>query len=185
MRWQLAWPETSVPGLSWIPEPYMYEGIIPPQTYNMFFTMHGTIMIFFVIMPILIGAFGNFLIPLMIGARDMAFPRLNMISFWVAVLAGIVMLAGFFVPGGHAAGGWTAYAPLTARATYTGVNWGQNLWMISLIILGISSLMGSINYITTIVNMRTPGMTLFRMPLTIWSLFIRSLFLGASRKRPR
>jgi cytochrome c oxidase subunit I len=177
MRWQLAWPETSVPGLSWIPEPYMYEGIIPPQTYNMFFTMHGTIMIFFVIMPILIGAFGNFLIPLMIGARDMAFPRLNMISFWVAILAGIVMLAGFFVPGGHAAGGWTAYAPLTARATYTGVNWGQNLWMISLIILGISSLMGSINYITTIVNMRTPGMTLFRMPLTIWSLFITAILI--------
>jgi cytochrome c oxidase subunit I len=177
LRWQLAWPETSVPGLSWIPEPYMYEGIIPPQTYNMFFTMHGTIMIFFVIMPILIGAFGNFLIPLMIGARDMAFPRLNMISFWVAVLAGIVMLAGFFVPGGHAAGGWTAYAPLTARATYTGVNWGQNLWMISLIILGISSLMGSINYITTIVNMRTPGMTLFRMPLTIWSLFITAILI--------
>jgi cytochrome c oxidase subunit I len=177
MRWQLAWPETSVPGLSWIPEPYMYEGIIPPQTYNMFFTMHGTIMIFFVIMPILVGAFGNFLIPLMIGARDMAFPRLNMISFWVAVLAGIVMLAGFFVPGGHAAGGWTAYAPLTARATYTGVNWGQNLWIISLIILGISSLMGSINYITTVVNMRTPGMTFFRMPLTIWSLFITAILI--------
>jgi cytochrome c oxidase subunit I len=177
MRWQLAWPETSVPGLSWIPEPYMYAGIIPPQTYNMFFTMHGTIMIFFVIMPILIGAFGNFLIPLMIGARDMAFPRLNMLSFWVAVLAGIVILSGFFVPGGHAAGGWTAYAPLTAKAVYTGVNWGQNLWIISLIILGISSLLGSVNYITTIVNMRTPGMTFFRMPLTIWSLFITAILI--------
>ncbi|MCH7896115.1 MAG: cbb3-type cytochrome c oxidase subunit I [candidate division NC10 bacterium] len=177
LRWQLAWPETAVPGFGWVPEPYMFEGIIPPETYNMLFTMHATIMIFFVIMPILVGCFGNFLIPLMIGARDMAFPTLNMLSFWVGAVAGVVMLTGFFVPGGHAATGWTAYAPLSAKAIYTGVDWGQNLWCISLIILAISSMMGSINYITTIINMRAPGMTWFRLPLVIWSLFIVAILL--------
>jgi cytochrome c oxidase subunit 1 len=100
-----------------------------------------------------------------------------MLSFWVGAVSGVVMLAGFFVPGGHAAGGWTAYAPLTAVTQYTGVNWGQNIWCISLIILGISSLMGSINYITTIINMRAPGMTFFRLPLVIWSLFIVAILL--------
>ncbi len=177
LRWQLAWPETAVPGFGWVPEPYMYEGIIPPETYNMLFTMHATIMIFFVVMPILVGCFGNFLIPLMIGARDMAFPTLNLLSFWVGALAGVVMLGGFFVPGGHAASGWTAYAPLSARAIYTGVDWGQNIWCIALILLGISSLMGSINYITTIVNMRAPGMTWFRLPLVIWTLFVVAILL--------
>ena len=177
MRWQLGWPETPVPGMSWVPEPYMFEGIVPPQTYNMLFTMHATIMIFFAVMPIMIGCFGNFLIPLMIGARDMAFPVLNMVSFWSGVVGGVVMLAGFFVPGGHAASGWTAYAPLSASAIYTGVDWGQNLWNISLIIIGASSLMGSINYITTIINMRAPGMTWFRLPLVIWSLFVTAILL--------
>ena len=177
MRWQLAWPETAVPGLSAIPEPYMYEGIIPPQTYNALFTMHATIMIFFVVMPIMVGCFGNFLIPLMIGTRDMAFPLLNMLSFWVGAVAGVIMLSSFLVPGGPAAAGWTGYATLSARAAYTGVDLGQNLWIISLLVLGISSLMGSINYITTIVNMRAPGMTYFRMPLTVWSLFITAILL--------
>lgn len=177
VRWELAWPETAVPGFNWIPEPYMYGGVIPPQTYNALFTMHATIMIFFVVMPIMVGCFGNFLIPLMIGTRDMAFPKLNMLSFWVGAVAGVVMLSAFFVPGGPAAAGWTGYAPLSARAQYTGVDWGQNLWIISLLILGASSLMGSINYITTIVNMRAPGMTYFRMPLTVWSLFITAILL--------
>jgi cytochrome c oxidase subunit 1 len=134
-------------------------------------------MIFFVVMPILVGAFGNFLIPLMIGARDMAFPVLNMLSFWVALPAALIMLAGFFVPGGHAAAGWTSYAPLSANPAYTGVDWGQNLWCISLVILGFSSMMGAINYITTTINMRAPGMTFFRLPLTVWSLFIVAILL--------
>ena len=177
IRWQLAWPETQIPGLRWVPEPFMYDGAMGPEFYNAVFTMHATIMIFFVVMPILVGCFGNFLIPLMIGARDMAFPVLNMLSFWVGAVSGVIMLAGFFVPGGHAAGGWTAYAPLTAVTQYTGVNWGQNIWCISLILLGISSLMGSINYITTIINMRAPGMTFFRLPLVIWSLFIVAILL--------
>jgi len=177
VRWELAWPETAMPGFSWVPEPYMYEGVIPPQTYNALFTMHATLMIFFVVMPIMVGCFGNFLIPLMIGTRDMAFPKLNMLSFWVGAVAGVVMLSSFFVSGGPAAAGWTAYAPLSAKVQYTGVNWGQDLWILSLIILGASSLMGSINYITTIVNMRAPGMTYFRMPLTVWSLFITAILL--------
>ncbi|HEX9143724.1 MAG TPA: cbb3-type cytochrome c oxidase subunit I, partial [Candidatus Binatia bacterium] len=115
VRWELAWPETAVPGFNWIPEPYMYGGVIPPQTYNALFTMHATIMIFFVVMPIMVGCFGNFLIPLMIGTRDMAFPKLNMLSFWVGAVAGVVMLSSFLVPGGPAAAGWTGYAPLSAR----------------------------------------------------------------------
>ena len=177
VRYQLAWPNTPVPGLGWIPEPHVIGGVLSPAFYNAVFTMHATIMVFFVVMPILIGAFGNFLIPLMIGARDMAFPLLNMLSFWVAVVAGIIMMAGFLVPGGHAAGGWTSYAPLSAVPAYTGVDLGQDLWCISLIILGVSSLMGAINYITTIINMRAPGMTWFRLPLVIWSLFITAILL--------
>jgi cytochrome c oxidase subunit 1 len=175
IRWELGWPESPVPGLGWLFKET--SGVIPPETYNMLFTMHATLMIFFVVMPIMVGCFGNFLIPLMIGTRDMAFPKLNMLSFWVGVVSGVLMLAGFLVPGGHAAAGWTAYAPLSAVPSYTGVNWGQNLWLISLFVLGVSSMMGSINYITTIVNMRAPGMTLFRLPLVIWSLFITAVLL--------
>ena len=177
IRWQLAWPETEVPGLGWVPEPHMYEGIIPPSTYNMLFTMHATIMIFFVVMPIMVGGFGNFLIPIMIGAKDMAFPLLNMLSFWVGAVAGVLMIASFFVVGGAASGGWTSYTPLTGAAVYTGVNWGINLWVLSLFVLAFSSLMGSINYITTLINMRAPGMTYFRLPLSIWSLFITAVLL--------
>jgi cytochrome c oxidase subunit 1 len=185
VRWELAWPETQLPLTGWIPEPYMVDRYMTPAFYNQLFTMHATIMIFFAVMPILIGAFGNFLIPLMIGARDMAFPTLNMLSFWVGVLAAIIMFASFLVPGGAAGAGWTSYTPLSdiiqnADGTLnnpSGVDWGQNLWCISLIILGISSLMGSINYITTIINMRAPGMGFFRMPLVIWSLFITAILL--------
>jgi len=177
VRWQLAYPETAVPGMAWVPEPYLYDGIIPPETYNMLFTMHATIMVFFVIIPILVGAFGNFLIPLMIGARDMAFPLLNMLSFWIAAFAGVLMLSSVFVEGGAAAGGWTAYAPLSANPVYTGVGLGQDMWIVAIVVLGISSLMGSINYITTIINLRAPGMTMFRLPLVIWSLFITAILL--------
>ena len=177
VRWELAWPESPVPGMSWVPEPVMYGGVIPPETYNAFFTMHATIMIFFAVMPILVGCFGNFLIPLMIGARDMAFPVINMLSFWVSVPAAMLMMASFFVEGGAAGAGWTSYAPLSSVPSYTGVDMGQNLWCISLIVLGVSSLLGALNYITTIINMRAPGMTWFRLPLTIWSLFITAILL--------
>src|ERR1043165_4394464 len=175
VRVQLAWPHAEIPLLSW-----MFQnngGRMPESFYNMLFSMHASVMIFFVIIPLLGGAFGNFCIPLMIGAKDMAFPTLNMLSFWVTATAGVIMLSGFFVEGGHAAAGWTSYTPLSAVPEYTGVNWGQNLWCISLFTMGIGSMMGSINYITTIINMRAPGMHLFRMPLVIWSLFITAILL--------
>ena len=204
-RWQLAWPDRPLPviGVSkayqeegevttaadrkweerfdddketWL-ETNMPSGVIDPAFYNSLFTMHATIMVFFVVVPLLVGAFGNFLIPLMIGTRDMAFPVLNMLSFWFNMLGGVIMMAGFFVPGGHAGAGWTGYAPLSSVVDLSGVNWGQNLWCISLIVMGISSLMGSINYITTIINMRAPGMTWFRLPLAIWALFIVAILL--------
>jgi len=204
-RWQLAYPERPLPiiGASekyiedgevvtgadkrweriydsdkeeWL-EVNMPNGVVEPAFYNMLFTMHATIMVFFVVVPILVGAFGNFLIPLMIGTRDMAFPVLNMLSFWLAVLAAVIMAAGFIVPGGHASAGWTGYAPLSVDPQWTGVGWGLNLWAISLLIQGFSSLVGSINYITTVINMRAPGMTWLRLPLVIWSLFIVAILL--------
>src|SRR5437867_9852020 len=177
VRWELAWPETQVPLTGWIPEPYMVDRYMTQAFYNQLFTMHATIMVFFVVMPILVGAFGNFLIPLMIGARDMAFPTLNMLSFWVGLFSAIIMGASFMVPQGPAAAGWTSYATLSAVPEYTGVNWGQDLWCISLFVMGIGSMMGSINYITTVINMRAPGMKLFRMPLVVWSLFITAILL--------
>jgi cytochrome c oxidase subunit 1 len=180
MRWQLAYPDTPVPGFGWVPEPSMVEGIVPPEFYNMVVTMHGTIMVFFVAMPILLGAFGNFLIPLMIGAQDMAFPRLNMLSVWVLTLASLVLLASFFVPGGAAASGWTAYPPLSAKAIYTGVEWGQNLWIIALALEFSSFIMGGINFITTTINMRAPGLSLFRLPLMIWMQFTAAVLFMLS-----
>jgi cytochrome c oxidase subunit I len=172
MRWQLGFPGETMPGGALLPETMVVDGIVLPEGYNSAVTMHGTIMVFFAIMPLLVGVYANYLIPLQIGAPDMAFPKLNMLSFWTAFVAGIIMLAGFFMPGGHAAAGWTSYPPLSANPEYSGVALGQQLWLISLIILGFSSLMGAVNYITTIINMRAPGMNWFRMPLPTWSLFI-------------
>ncbi len=181
MRWQLGFPGEPMPGGGTFPETMMAptgDGtIMLPEFYNSLVTMHGTIMIFFAIMPLLVGVFGNLLIPLQIGAPDMAFPRLNMASFWLAVPAGLIMLASFFVVGGAAGAGWTAYAPLSADPEWTGVYWGQRLWLISLTILGFSSLAGAVNYITTIVNMRAPGMTWFRLPLATWALFITAILV--------
>jgi len=177
MRWQLGFPGQAMPGGGVLADTQAAQGILLPEFYNALVTMHGTIMIFFAIMPLLVGVFGNWLIPLQVGASDMAFPRLNMLSFWSAVPAGLIMLSTFFVTGGAAAAGWTAYAPLSAVPEYSGVYWGQKLWCISLVILGFSSLMGSVNYITTIVNMRAPGMTWMRLPLPIWALLTTSVLI--------
>jgi cytochrome c oxidase subunit 1 len=158
IRWQLAWPETSVPG--W--------GPIGPDNYNALITMHGTIMIFFVAMPFLLGAFGNFLIPLMVGADDMAFPRLNAMSFWTLFTASSVLIASMFAPEGPAAAGWTSYTPLSDNPIYTGVYLGQNLWIIAVALEFASFLMGGVNFLATALNLRAPGMTLMRLPLMVW-----------------
>src|ERR687895_752405 len=172
MRWQLGFPGQAMPGGGVLPETMAPGGIVLPEFYNSLVTMHGTFMVFFAIMPLLVGVFGNYLIPLKIGAPDMAFPRLNMASFWIAVPAGVIMIGRFFVEGGHAAAGWTAYAPLSALPDASGVSTGQLLWGLSLVILGLSSILGAVNYITTVINMRAPGMNWFRLPLSIWSLFV-------------
>jgi len=172
VRWQLGFPDKEIPLASWLPESW---NPADPAHYNAIFTMHASIMIFLVIIPILAGAFGNFLIPLMIGARDMAFPKLNMLSFWVSLTGGTIVASSFFVEGGTAATGWTAYPPLSADPQYTGVGLGQTLWIVGVLILGTSSIMGAVNYITTIVNMRAPGMHFFRMPLSVWALFITAI----------
>ncbi len=143
--------------------------------YLSLFTMHASIMIFFVIIPALVGAFGNFLIPLMIGARDMAFPKVNMLSFWISVPVGLLMIASFWVPNGTAGGGWTMYPPLSRGGEVTTATVGGHLWVFGVGLLGFTSILGSFNYITTIINMRAPGMGMFRMPLTVWSLFITAL----------
>jgi cytochrome c oxidase subunit 1 len=177
MRWQLGFPGRPLPGGSALPETMASNGVILPEFYTSLVTMHGTLMVFFAIMPLLVGVFGNYLIPLKIGAHDMAFPRLNMASFWIAVPAGLLMIAGFFVEGGHAAAGWTAYAPLSANPEYSGVSTGQQLWCVSLIILGLSSILGAVNYVSTVINCRAQGMTWFRMPLSIWALFITAILV--------
>jgi cytochrome c oxidase subunit I len=180
VRWQLGWPtdpSMPLPGGGLLPESMVVEGIILPEFYNSAVTMHGTIMIFFAIMPLLVGVYANYLIPLQVGAPDMAFPRLNMASFWVAAGAGVIMLAGFFVPGGHSGAGWTQYPPLSANPEYSGVYTGQTLWLVSMIVLGFSSLMGAVNYITTVINLRAPGMTWFRLPLATWALFVTAILI--------
>ena len=135
--------------------------------------MHGLIMIFFAITPILIGAFGNFCIPLMIGARDMAFPWLNALSFWVFALALCLVVASFLGDLGAAGAGWTTYAPLSTNVGTPGS--GQTLMVLAIFVTGVSSIMGGINYITTTIRLRAPGMTYFRMPLTVWGLFLTAM----------
>jgi len=172
IRWTLAFPGEPFPVIGHILFPGN-GGVVPPDTYAMLFTLHGTIMIFFAITPILIGAFGNYCIPLMIGARDMVFPTLNMLSFWLAVLSAVLLLASLFTPLGGAAGGWTSYPTLSTLIGSAGV--GQTLWCLSLFVLGVSSTMGAVNYIATIITLRAPGMGYFDMPLTIWGLWLTAI----------
>ena len=174
VRWQLAFRWEAMPffGLLFKAQ----GGQISPEFYTMLVTMHATVMIFLVIIPILAGAFGNFLIPLMIGADDMAFPVLNMLSYWFMWPAIACFGMTFFCAGNGAAGGWTTYPLLSALfEAAPGSGHAQTFWLIGLTFIGFSSMMGSINYMTTIINMRAPGMTLFRMPLTIWAMFITAI----------
>jgi len=141
--------------------------VVTGDKYNELFTVHGTAMIFLFVVPLLTG-FANYVVPLMIGARDMAFPRLNALSYWLFALGGVVLFSSFFATGGAASAGWTGYPPLSERAFSSGN--GVDLWILSLHLLSLSSLAGAINFIVTIVNMRTAGMTFMRMPLFVWSI---------------
>lgn len=172
IRWTLAYPGVPFPLIGNLLFPHT-GGVVPPDTYAMLFTMHGTIMIFFAITPILIGAFGNFCIPLMIGARDMIFPTLNMLSFWFSMASGVLLLASLCLPLGAAAGGWTSYPTLSTNIGQPGM--GQTLWLLSLFLFGVSSTMGAVNYITTVITLRAPGMDYFKMPLTIWGIWLTSI----------
>ena len=175
VRWQLGFPNQKMPIVGGLLDAwYGTGGLVNGNAYNMAFTMHASVMIFLVIIPMLVGAFGNFCIPLMIGARDMAFPFLNALSYWFMWPAFALFITSFFVTGGAASAGWTAYPPLS----YLGGNAegaGQTLWSMGVFFVGASSIMGAINYITTIVTMRAPGMRFFRMPMTVWAIFITSI----------
>jgi len=178
MRWQLAYPDTAVPivgGLvKWLAtlNGFASDGNLPADLYNVFGAMHGTIMIFLGVVPLVVGAFGNYVVPLQIGAPDMAFPKLNMASYWVYFVGGVIMLASFFLPGGAANSGWTSYPPLSDIATT-----GQTYWLIGMVFLITSSLLGSMNIIVTIVQLRAEGMTWMRLPFFVWSQFVTSFLL--------
>jgi cytochrome c oxidase subunit 1 len=152
------------------------DGVLDPEAYYALITMHGTIMVFFVLTAALSGTFANILIPLQIGARDMASPLMNMLSYWFFNLAGMVLLFSLFVPTGPAAGGWTVYPPLSALpGASPGSGLGMDLWLISMALFIVSTLLGGLNYISTILNMRTKGMKMFRLPLTVWALLFTAI----------
>ncbi|MGD0745566.1 MAG: cbb3-type cytochrome c oxidase subunit I [Verrucomicrobiota bacterium] len=178
MRWQIAHPGAPVPFIGPLLEkvlgPTMAgKGAISPDLYNSFGAMHGTIMIFLAVVPLAFAAFGNYVVPLMIGAPDMAFPRVNMASYQAYVLGGIVMVVSFFIPGGAAQAGWTSYSPLaTSIPTH-----GQAFWLIGMVLLITSSLLGAVNFIATIIQLRAPGMTWMRLPFFVWAQFVTAFLL--------
>ena len=168
MRWQLAYPETVIPLVGHL---FGETGILLPEQYNMLGAMHGTIMIFLGIVPLAVGAFGNYIVPLQIGAPDMAFPKLNAASYWSYFIGGVIMLASFFMPEGAARSGWTSYPPLSIFET------GQTAWLIGMVFLITSSLLGSMNMIVTIVQLRAPGLSWFRLPFFVWAQFVTAFLL--------
>jgi len=175
-RLQLGFPGQSFPVLETIFGRWAPGGHIDPEYYYALVTMHGTVMIFFVLTAGLSGTFANLLIPLQVGARDMAAPFLNMLSYWFFFIASIIMLSSLFVHTGPNNTGWTTYPPLSAlRQANSGSGVGMDLWLTSLVFFILSTLMGGLNYISTILNMRTKGMTLFRMPLSTWGLFFTAV----------
>ena len=179
VRYQLAFPGAPVPLIGGLLPKWLVtdSGAFSPGGYNALFTMHATVMVFLVVMPLLVGVFGNFLIPLEIGAPDMAFPFFNALSFWLFFTSGIVLLASFFAPNGMPASGWTSYAPLSSHGAFNGTQAGQSLWCVGIFINGLSSIAGATNYITTVINMRAPGMKMFRLPLPVWALLVTAFLL--------
>src|SRR5689334_5598306 len=175
MRLQLGFPDTF--------------SFIAPEAYYQFITVHGMIMVIYLLTALFLGGFGNYLIPLMVGARDMVFPYVNMLSYWVYLLAVLVLVASFFVPGGATGAGWTLYPPQSIlQGTPGGANWGIILMLVSLAFFIIGFTMGGLNYVVTVLQARTRGMTLMRLPLTVWGIFTATvmallafpaLFVGA------
>ncbi|OFW14019.1 MAG: cytochrome c oxidase subunit I [Acidobacteria bacterium RIFCSPLOWO2_02_FULL_67_21] len=169
-RMQAAFPGASVP----------LFGRVAAADYNYLVTMHGTIMIFWVAMPVLLAGFGNYLIPLMLGCDDMVFPRVNRLSYQIFFLSSVVLVASFFVPGGAFGGAWTAYPPLSANSAYSMTPFGSTLWLLAVALEFVAFLLGGINFITTTMNSRAPGMKMFDIPIIVWTIMIAAvLFMGS------
>ncbi len=169
-RMQLAFPGQPVPGY----------GLVTGGDYNMLITNHGAIMIFWVAMPVLIAAFGNYLIPLMIGCDDMVFPRLNRLSYQIFLVSAIILVASFFVQGGGFGGAWTSYPPLAAKSEYNLTPYGPSLWLLAVALEFVAFLLGGINFVTTAMNSRAPGMKMYDIPMTVWMIVIASILFMAS-----
>ncbi len=169
-RMQLAFPGAEVFGY----------GVVTPGEYNSLVTNHGTVMIFWVAMPVLVAAFGNYLIPLMIGCDDMVFPRLNRLSYQIFLLSAIVLITSFLVPGGGFGGAWTAYPPLSSNPQYSLTPLGSSLWLVAVALEFVAFLLGGINFITTVMNARAPGMKAFDIPIVIWMIVVASIVFMAS-----
>jgi cytochrome c oxidase subunit I len=174
MRWQLAWPGHPLP--AWLAaslgEANAPGGIMLPEFYNQLVAMHGTVMVFLAVVPLAVGAFGNYFVPLQIGADEMSFPRLNALSYWLYLAGGLVMVASFFVEGGAPNSGWTSYVPLAVMATA-----GQNFWLVGIFLVGLSSTLGAINVIATVVQGRRKGMTWGKLPFFVWSQVVSAMLL--------
>jgi cytochrome c oxidase subunit 1 len=176
MRIHLVWPNAPIPGLGALAKVGAPGGVVTPEYYLQLMTMHGTLMVFFVLTNAPFAAFGNYFLPIQIGAEDMAFPRFNMMSFWTTFVAFCILISAFFVGDGPPLSGWTGYAPLSAVGKDAGPGQaiGQSLWGISIFVFCIASLLGSLNFIATTLDLRTKGMTLSRMPIVTWAWFITS-----------
>jgi cytochrome c oxidase subunit 1 len=176
MRIHLVWPEAKIPGLELLSKAGAPGGVMTPEYYLSLLTMHGTLMVFFVLTNAPFAAFGNYFLPIQIGAEDMAFPRFNMMSFWTTFLAWVVLMLAFVIPDGPPIAGWTEYTPLSAigKDAGPGMQWGASLWGLSIAIFCAASLLGSLNFIATTLDLRAKGMTLMRMPLCTWAWFITS-----------
>jgi cytochrome c oxidase subunit 1 len=177
MRWQMAYPTEPIPVVGGLLAAVLGEpaagGKMSADLYNAFGAMHGTIMVFLGVVPLGFAAFGNYLVPLQIGAPDMTFPRINMASFWSFLLGGLIMFVSFFIPGGAAKGGWTSYSPLATMIETDGQTW----WIIGMVFLITSSLLGSVNFIATVIQLRAPGMSWMRMPFFTWAQFVTAFIL--------
>src|SRR5574339_689831 len=175
-RLQLGFPEQTFPILEKFFGKWAKGGVIQPEFYYALVTIHGTVMVFFVLTAGLSGTFANLLIPLQIGARDMASPFLNMLFYWFFFIASVIMFSSLFVHTGPASGGWTVYPPLSAlHQAGEGSKRGMDLWLVSMAMFIVSSLLGGLNYIATILNMRTKGMSMTRLPLTIWAIIFTAV----------